>query len=428
MGTARIRRNESVQTFTNVQKLWSGGAVQTAATSEINLFDHAYCEDELNEMSLMGKGLVDNIGGHLLSLKAQHDFPSASPSASVDAFGLRWTGEGPCIAYPTVAHNYNLAGDTWHGWVGNADLDSIVTRVALGATAINRCRPAKPQAALATTVIEAMREGIPSTLKQFSHMKDEVEHFRALANSAKAKQVGPSKYLEYQFGWKPLVSDIRKASRALIQYERILEDLRRNSGKRMRRRYSFPSEASESEYSRDWMQPWPTYNSYLLGQAGQRVITQKKTKRTWFAGEFVYTYPSADAAIPQNIMAGARQLLGLDLTPETVWNVTPWTWFADWFANVGDVVANFTAIGADNLILRYGYLMQEAEARWTHTHYGVTIQGTDWVNRDLSGSFAVSAKSRIGASPFGFGLTVDALSPRQVAIMTSIGMTRRGSH
>lgn len=426
VGTARQRRSASVQAFTNVQKLYSGGAVTSQNQTDLNLFDHAYCEDELNEMALLGQAKYD-IGGNLLSLKAWHDFPVAAQSAMVDAFGVRWTGDGPCIALPTVAHTYNLAGDTWWGWVDNAGLDSTLQRIGLGATAISRCRPSKPHASVGVAVVEALREGIPNTLRQLTHLKDETAKFRELSRTQKGKEI-PSKYLEHQFGWLPLVSDVRKATQALVNYEKILEDLRRNSGKRMRRRYTFPASTEVSEYQRDWIGPWPSYNSYLVQQAGQRVITQKKTKSTWFSGEFVYTYPSADAAIPQNIMHGARQLLGIDFTPETLWNVAPWTWLADWFANTGDVVANFTAIGSDNLVMRYGYLMQEAQASWIHTHTGVTIQGTGWVNKDISGTFSVRAKSRIAASPFGFGLTYDSLSPRQIAILTSIGITRRGRH
>lgn len=428
MGTARVRRNSYVNEYANTQRLLSGGVVQSTSNSNIAMYNFQYCQDELNEMSLMGKTNSYDIGGGLLSLSAKADFPVAATSAQVDAFGLRWDSKGPIIALPVAYWGSNVSNATWEGNVyASVGLDSIIERIGKGATAISRCRPAKPQASLAVSVTEMLREGIPHTLKQVAHLKEEVAAFRSLANSYKGK-MAPSKYLEYQFGWKPLVSDIRKTSSALMNYERILEDLRRNSGKRMRRGYTFPAVTSTSEYLRDWNGPWPSLNSYLLQQAGQRVVTIESTKRTWFKGEFIYTYPSADAAIPRQIMAGARQLLGLDLTPETIWNVAPWTWLADWEANIGDVVANFTAIGADNLVMRYGYLMQEAEQVWKHTHYGVTIQGTSVQNQDISGTFTQSAKTRIGASPFGFGLTFDQLDARQIGILTSIGITGRGRH
>lgn len=424
MGTARVRHQESISSYNAKQRLYnSAGVQQSEAVQDLYLYNYGYCEDELNEMELLGKTSYD-IGGSLLSYQTSHDFKPYTHHGHVDAFGLRWTMDGPLIAYPV----YVLGGPTPESsrYI-SSNLDGILTRVGLGATAINRCRPAKPEAGLAVTIAEAYREGIPSTLKQFSHMKDEVARLREASKAVKARELVPSKYLEYQFGWKPLVSDIRKASRALLDYEAILEDLRRNSGKRMRRRYSFPTTATSEEVTRDWTGPWPNPNSYMLGQAGQRVITKIETKETWFSGEFVYSFPTADVGIPRQMLAGARQLLGLDLTPETIWNVAPWTWAADWFANVGDVVANFTAIGADSLVLRYGYLMQTATRRWRHEHFGVTLQGSQVNNVNVVGETVCTAKSRIVATPFGFGLTDTSLDARQFAIAAAIGLTR-GSH
>lgn len=112
------------------------------------------------------------------------------------------------------------------------------------------------------------------------------------------------------------------------------------------------------------------------------------------------------------------------MTPETLWNITPWTWLADWFANSGDVISNISAVGADNLVMRYGYLMQEATRKYLTVHSGFTALETD-VPSTFSGAAVYTAKSRIGASPYGFGLTMGDFTPRQVAILAAIGITRR---
>jgi hypothetical protein len=280
-------------------------------------------------------------------------------------------------------------------------------------------------------VAELVREGIPQSLKQLAGMKEEIAHFRALSRRQKAKSSvrgAPkglaSKYLETEFGWKPLVSDLTKAAKAISDADRILEDLRRNSGKRMRRRYVFPTESSTTLYKSDNTQPWPGVVPYGVQQTGGRVINWRKTKRTWFSGEFVYTYPSEKRLLPLNVVAGANKILGVKLDAEVLWNLTPWSWLTDWFANTGDVVANISAIGNDNLVLRYGYLMQEATSVFDHTHHGVTIAGSGITNATIRGSFSESIKTRIGATPFGFGLTTGELDARQLAILASIGITR----
>lgn len=419
MGQPRTRTNISVDSFKSEGKFWGGGVLQSSWVDELSLNNIGWCRDQTNNMSLLGGGMF-NIGGPFLSLQAQSDFPIASNYVASNAFGLLWEHKGPVIAYPHYVPTGWVLDDTW--WISSM-LDDLFTRIGLGATAISRCKPAQPEASLATSVAELFREGIPNSLRQFSHMKDEVAKFRELT-SARKSQEAPSKFLEYQFGWKPLVSDIRKASRAILQSEKILEDLRRNSGKRMRRRYQFPATSTSEVVLSNQTHPWPsTVNAYVMQQAGMTTVTKTDTKSTWFAGEFVYTYPGVDASIPRQILAGARHLLGVDLTPETIWNVAPWTWLGDWFANVGDVVSNFTAIGNDNLVLRYGYLMQEAKREFETKHEGLTVH-IGSIPSTIKGTARYTAKSRIAASPYGFGLAATDLDLRQLAILASIGITR----
>lgn len=412
----------------------SGGVQQSSSVQNLNLFDYWWMSDERNEMSLMGKFPYD-IGGNMMSLKVRHNYPSYADYVEGSAFGLKWTVTGPLLAYPLYAIKGADLASAWKN-EALAGIDSLPTRIGLGATAISRSHPARPQASLATTLIEAYREGIPNTLKQLANIEDEVDHFRRLYKASKkktsvraAKEL-PSKFLETEFGWKPLVADIQKTAQALMDYQSILGDLEKNSQKRIRRRYAFPATDSSTELVRDGTTPWSNPNSYILGQTGNRVITRRDQKKTWFSGEFVYSFPKGEGfGIPQKFIAGSRQLLGLDLTPETVWNVTPWTWLVDWQSNVGDVVSNFTAIGADHLVLRYGYLMQEATRTYRHEHLGVYLKnGVPLKSSRVVGETVYTAKSRIVASPFGFALTWDQLDPRQIAILTSIGITRRGRH
>lgn len=427
MGTPRVRRKSYMDTYFNVQRLLGDNVVQSESTSALLATNASYCEDELNETDLFGSGY--DVGGPFLLIKSEMNFPPIAHHAQVDAFGLRWTSDGPIMASPELYWGAGWSDATIIANAqANAPIDSPATRIALGTTAINRCRPAKSHADISVSVIEMLREGIPQSLAKLSTLEVEIDRYRKLEKKfSRYKRGGqelPSEFLEYQFGWLPLVADIQKASKAIADSDRILEDLRRNSGRRMRRRYSFPAESSSTLYLSDGTGPWPHLNSYLCQQTGGRTITWKRSKKTWFAGEFVYTYPSKDRFIPLQIARGAQNLLGITLTPEVVWNIAPWTWLSDWFANTGDVVANVSAIGSDNLVMRYGYLMQEATSTFRHEHRGVTIQGSNVKDATVVGEFTDSVKSRIGASPFGFGITNTDLTPRQIAILASIGITR----
>jgi len=433
VGTARVRENAAVKSFQATHRLFnSAGVLQSTSVQNMNLHDIWYCADELNEMALMGKYPYD-IGGNLLSLKTVHDYPSAADYVEGSAFGLRWTVTGPLVAYPLNAYKTPPNALSWRN-EAILLIDSVPTRIGLGATAISRSLPTEPQANLAVSIAEAYREGIPKSLSQLANLEEEVRLYRRLYKTEKKRLSRraalelPSKFLETEFGWKPLVADIQKTVKALMNHQSILEDLRRNSGKRIRRRYSFPTETSETVTVSDGTTPWSNPNAYILGQSGGRTITRLYSKRTWFAGEFVYTYPSRGSGISSEMIHGSRQLLGLDLSPETVWNVAPWTWLVDWQSNVGDVVSNVTALGSDQLILRYGYLMQEAKQTWLHMHSGVFLKSGVPIKSTITGKTVTTAKSRIVASPFGFGTSWGDLDPRQIAILTAIGITRRGRH
>lgn len=420
MGTPRVRRQSYQDSYTNVQRLLGNGVVQSENTSTLLASNASYCEDELNETDLFGSGY--DVGGNFLLIKSEMNFPPVAQHAQVDAFGLRWTSDGPIMASPEVYWGPGWSDATIIANAqANAPVDSVATRIGLGATAINACRPAKAHADVSVSVIEMLREGIPQSLAKLATLEVEIGRYRDLEKKLSRYKRGgqelPSEFLEYQFGWLPLVADIRKASKAIAQSDRILEDLRRNSGKRMRRRYGFPATSTTSLYRQDGQGPWPHLNSYLVQQTGGRTITWKRTKKTWFSGEFVYTFPSEKRILPIQIAAGAQKLLGISLTPETLWNIAPWTWLTDWVANTGDVVANVSAIGTDSLMMRYGYLMQEATSVFRHEHLGVTIQGSNVRDATIVGEFTDSVKTRIGASPFGFGITNTELDARQIALL-----------
>jgi hypothetical protein len=103
------------------------------------------------------------------------------------------------------------------------------------------------------------------------------------------------------------------------------------------------------------------------------------------------------------------------LTPEALWNLAPWSWATDWFANVGDVISNMTAFAGDNLVLRYGYLMEHSMIEDTYTRNDIS-----------AGSFQLitESKRRIKANPFGFGVSWEDLSPFQLSIAAALGLSK----
>jgi len=293
----------------------------------------------------------------------------------------------------------------------------------LGSTAIARCKPTNQVAALSNFLAELYGEGLPK-LFGATLWRD---------RTLQARQAG-EEYLNSEFGWKPLVGDVQDISYALTHADTILSQYERGSGRMTRRRYAFPVEKTQSGLqliSRGFaiLQQEDNRNPNALNyiRTGGNLYKISRTwRQVWFSGAFTYHLPtgyrSRNALISTAVKA--KTLLGLDITPEVLWNAAPWSWAIDWFSNAGDVISNLSDWATDGLVLKYGYVMEHTVS--TDTYFISDDLSNKAKIREISPVVAsVETKRREVATPFGFGLTWSGLSPRQLAIAAALGLTRR---
>jgi len=236
-------------------------------------------------------------------------------------------------------------------------------------------------------------------------------------------------YLNVQFGWKPLVSDISDTAFGIVSADRLMEQAMRDSGKVVRRRYNFPPTESISEtVVLDGVNATKVAGSdrsslYTDVRFKGRVTRIREiTKRQWFSGAFTYHLPNYGEGLVGQARR-ANQLLGLSVTPEVLWNLTPWSWAVDWFSNVGDVIHNVQQMASNGLVLKYGYIMEHSIVSDSYSFSGPTGFKTSDVH-PLVVKLVTETKIRRKATPFGFGLTLGGLSSTQKAIMAALGMSR----
>jgi len=294
----------------------------------------------------------------------------------------------------------------------------------LAAMAIAQCSPSNPAASLSVTIGEFAKEGLPkmvgSSLKSWLNM----------SAKDRRKAIG-GEYLNYDFGWKPLVNDLRDISHAITHADAIWRQYARDAGKLVRRRYEFPVKRDTKMKDLGLIGPWISPSSSILVnretyRLDGRVLREHSiTKRQWFSGAFTYYVPGVNAtsgAIAENVIQ-AKKLLGLSLTPDVVWNLSPWSWAIDWFANVGDVLENWSNWAIDGQVLAYGYFMEETSSKYTYTYVGDTRMRRAGV-RPWSLETSTKTKRRIKATPYGFGLNWDGFSSSQKATIAALGMSR----
>ena len=289
-----------------------------------------------------------------------------------------------------------------------------------GATAIARCKPTNGSADLSTALGEIVKEGLPSILGA-STWRD-----RALT----AKNAG-SDYLSYQFGWAPLIGEISSFTDFISRSDDILRQYERDAGKMVRRKYHFPVESSTSEAAMSESHPPQILtgaNSFYKAGMGKCIRRRTVERNRWFSGAFTYHLPTGyDSRNELDKLALKAKLLGVEITPETVWNLAPWTWAADWFSNTGDVLSNVSDVANQGLILRYGYMMEHTIVTDTYIHSGaVPANNSMGVPREVADLVLVTeTKTRQQANPFGFGISWESLSPFRLSILAALGITRR---
>jgi hypothetical protein len=246
-----------------------------------------------------------------------------------------------------------------------------------------------------------------------------------------------NEFLNYEFGWLPFISDIRKTATAINRVNSVLAQFERDSGRNVRRSYHFPTTKSKTtSIYKTGALPYcgPTQLGWVAGSfpgGGTIIKTSETSRSTWFSGAFTYHLPSGYDSRNALDRAGlaAKLVFGAELTPQTLWEMAPWSWAIDWVTNAGDVLKNLSAWSNYGQVLRYGYVMETTIAKDTYSYLPApTYVGTG--NRPVKRMEVADmvcysvTKSRRKANPFGFGITWDGLSPLQAAIAAALGITR----
>lgn len=315
-------------------------------------------------------------------------------------------GLGTCADFAHYA-----VDPTWN-YSGNADAASY------GATGWNRFRPGKPTADMGVFLGEF--KDIPRMLKgtaKFFH-----DAWRAMGGGlSKPSKALANHWLNIQFGWLPFINDLRKAYKTYRNLDSQLQRIKRYNGRWQRRGGSIIDDTVSERISSSATATahWPTLatKQYVNPSIpGSYAMSKVKITRAWFEGAFRYWIPDVESVYWSR--RAVVELYGLMPNPALVWELTPFSWLADWVSNVGDVLSNMDNGWADNLAARYAYVMKSVEV------IGELESFVNLIPAKLhhTWTFPISWKTRAGASPFGFGLTGSNFSARQWSILAALGV------
>lgn len=238
---------------------------ETAGTSREHLFtDSEYVQSTGHRISQLRSG--DDIGGPFTSRKAYCENLNVGPFTA---------NSGPYhYAGPLFPAVQNWKGDT-AVWPSDASASSNYSLDMFGTHAISAVLPTNPVGDAATFLGE-LREGIPKLIGS-SLFKSRLRDLRSVGDE----------YLNVQFGWKPFVKDLQKFATGVKDHNVILEQLIRDSGRNVRRRYSGAPEVTTVETSRTGIYPQPAQTTALHNGSGTQVTTTRIERKRWFSGAFI---------------------------------------------------------------------------------------------------------------------------------------------
>jgi hypothetical protein len=296
-----------------------------------------------------------------------------------------------------------------------------------GTNAISYSSPINPASELGTTMAESIREGLP-TIPGIQTWRQRTEILKGLG----------SEYLNYIFGWHPLAEEVSAVRDAARFHRTIMKNYHAGEGQNTHRTFRYPSQRSSSSKTYNTYPTFPGEGWYWLSgePIPKRVVSRVTETKRWFEGCYTYALPSSADNWRKAIGFGSQadQLFGFSLTPDVLWELTPWSWAVDWFTNAGEVINNIGNFASAGLVLRYGYMMEESIENITVEGSPAVLASTDPKSprsKELkapSSSWSCGiecvTKRRLPASPFGFSVGWEGLSPTQLAITAALGITR----
>lgn len=282
--------------------------------------------------------------------------------------------------------------------------------MSLGRRAISLVAPTQSEFDAAQALGEVISEGLPGMIGLASRKRD------IAGRSA-------DEYLNYTFGVKPLMNDIRSAVNAYRNSERIWNDYVRRSGKRTQRDYNFSVEHATS-VSKDVGPVQCIVAAYVTGVPTLVPLTKTTTTtvKRWFSGDFRYYVPQASPF--ERNASRWEKLYGVIPDIDTLWELTPWSWAADWVSDIGVFASNVSLFSKDSLAMENAFMMEHQTITHEYHLQGVTFRSIPGYH-DFVQTLKTECKYRIPATPYGFYADWPDFTNQQLAILGALGISRR---
>lgn len=156
------------------------------------------------------------------------------------------------------------------------------------------------------------------------------KHF-SLGSWRDVLRYGNSQHLNWNFGWKPFLGDIKSTLSGLSSFETRLRRFISDEDKQLLRHERDP--VVESDGDTGWVNtPHPGYQ-----------IRKSWKCKVKYTSTFSFSYSIPPYDWEELRFRAFLDTLGLQITPRNIWAVLPWSFVCDWFADVGSYLDRYSS-------------------------------------------------------------------------------------
>lgn len=216
--------------------------------------------------------------------------------------------------------------------------------LAMAPEIVARANPSAPHISVPTFIGEL--KDVPGGIRDLTGVRNLPNIVPTVRNWGTALlRAAATGYIQWRWAVKPMVADVRRMlSFAEASHKRFNELRRMADGKEIRRKVKLASDESAKTQQ-------VTVESQRATLISYRDTTFQK--KEWATVRWRMNKVSSNAFKEQNvedkfayvdrICSGITSYEALS----TLWELTPWSWFADWFTTIGDnIAASNNAVGA----------------------------------------------------------------------------------
>lgn len=346
----------------------------------------------------------------------------------------------PDSAYPALTPYVNPSvgeltelGETLYGRaVPNEDQGQLAQ--FLGEIVLNPVRAlAIPGKASAEAVQMYRRVG--SAASELRRSSVRLAERRLLMQSSRDAAVAAADdYLAYIFGVRPTVSDLDDLATLYNRSRRSGEavvHLAANE-RRIRRRRSLNSqELVNSSVRQDVSSIGVGEPMEMWKLKGTLDLNHSSTQRSWWSGSFRMPISDTDDWLTRcsNLFREFDRLSGMGLDARAAWDLVPFSFMVDWFANTGDCLSNRQQIADYNIVCEYGYVMCHTRESREMSLYGTMLNKNDppanWGRAHAGVHYekVVETKRRRRCGSYGFHTDFSTLNSFQWGALTALGLS-----